>query len=191
MNRTMLWGGALLVAAAVVAGTIWSNQAAQAPKEENASAVPEVSSGKSVVERPARPFPDSTAPDFVLRDLEGQQVQLSSLRGEKLFVNFWASWCPPCQAEMPHLVNAARKYEGQVAFYGVNLTSGDSVEKAKIPFPTLLDEKGEVASRYAAFSIPTSLTIDENGVIVDRIEGPLTEAGMEDKIRALMKDSAK
>lgn len=188
--------GILLATVLLLAGVTWFSQKETAPADtaQGTSAVqPESAAGeatKSVAERPTRPYPNHHAPDFTLTDLEGQPVQLSSLKGKKVFINFWASWCPPCKAEMPDLVEMSKKYQGQVEFYGVNLTTQDTVEKAKgfvkeygIEFPTLLDERGEVGGRYGVVSIPTSFTIDENGVVVQRTGGQLSRSAMEEMLQ--------
>ncbi|MFC4767402.1 TlpA family protein disulfide reductase [Effusibacillus consociatus] len=131
------------------------------------------------------PRPGYNAPDFTLTDLNGQQVKLSELKGKKILINFWASWCPPCKAEMPDLVEMSQKYKDQIAFYGVNLTVTDNEEDAKnfvreykIQFPTLMDRDGRVGKQYQVMAIPVTITIDENGMIVDRRDGQLSKAGM-------------
>ncbi|MBL0385572.1 TlpA family protein disulfide reductase [Tumebacillus sp. ITR2] len=139
------------------------------------------------------PQPGYAAPDFILTDLEGRHVKMSELKGKKLFLNFWASWCPPCNDEMPDVVKLSQKYKGQVEFYGVNLTAQDKLEAArkfvetyKVNFPTLLDRNGDVARRYQAFAIPTTLTVDQNGIVVDRRNGQLSPTAMEGLIRNLV-----
>lgn len=176
--------GILLASVILLAGLTWFNQKETAP----ADTAQETSDS-----RPTRPYPNHHAPDFTLTDLEGQQVQLSSLKGKKVVLNFWASWCPPCKAEMPDLVEMSKKYQGQVEFYGVNLTTQDTAEKAKgfveeygIEFPTLLDERGEVGGRYGVVSIPTSFTIDEDGVVVQRTGGQLSRSAMEEMLQDLI-----
>ncbi|MFD2170038.1 TlpA family protein disulfide reductase [Tumebacillus lipolyticus] len=195
MNRVIKWGGVLACLALVIGVTLWSKQSGN--QEVGASDVAGAQSIKSVevnsaANRPVKPFPTYLAPDFTLTDLSGNEVQLSTLRGKKVFLNFWASWCPPCKAEMPDLVKMSEKYKGKIEFYGVNLTSNDSVENAQkfvedyqIGYPTLMDHKGNVSTQYRTFSIPTSFTIDENGVVVHRIEGQLSEKAMEEMFSKL------
>lgn len=198
MNQTIKWGGVFAGIALITGVIMWSNQSGEQEGSvaNVASSTPKTSetsvAASSVAERPAKPFPDYRAPDFTLTDMAGNEVQLSSLKGKKVFLNFWASWCPPCKAEMPDLVKMSEKYKGDVEFYGVNLTPNDSVENAQkfvenyqIEFPTLMDVEGEVATQYGAFSIPTSFAIDENGVIVNRIEGQLSKTAMEEMFSKL------
>lgn len=177
----------LAMLAVVLIGTTFafnqSSQAGQMPGNNTAT-------GNQV---PTRPMPGFKAPDFTLVDNNGHSVKLSDLRGKKLFINFWASWCPPCKAETPDLVAVSQKYKGQVEFYGVNMTTSDSVESAKafiqqygIKFPILFDQNGDVAQKYQVISIPSSFTVDQNGIIVDRRVGQMTGAAMEDSIARLL-----
>lgn len=111
------------------------------------------------------------APNFELTTLSGETVQLSDYRGEKVMLNFWATWCPPCRAEMPDM---EKFYNNEnVKILAVNLTnteeSQDAVKKFKkefgLSFPILMDEKLAVANKYQIQPIPTSYMIDSNGKI--------------------------
>ncbi|TCP58092.1 peroxiredoxin [Tumebacillus sp. BK434] len=133
------------------------------------------------------------APDFTLETMSGQTVKLSDLRGQKVFLNFWASWCPPCKKEMPDLQEMSRKYEDKVKLYGVNITADDTLERAetfileqKLTFPQLLDKEGKVQKAYNAITVPISVTIDEAGKIVEYRLGQLTKEQMEQMFQALM-----
>lgn len=127
------------------------------------------------------------APDFTLVTLSDQEVKLSDLKGKKVVLNFWASWCGPCREEMPDLLDMSRKYEGEIAVYGVNVTAVDSPAKAqqfvmeeKMTFPVLLDLEGEVQKAYRVVNIPTSFFLDEEGRIVKRWEGGIPRERMEE-----------
>ncbi|MEE8318786.1 MAG: redoxin family protein [Dehalococcoidales bacterium] len=120
------------------------------------------------------------APDFQLSNLEGQSVSLSDFRGQPVLVNFWASWCGPCRYEMPFLqqIHEEQAANGLVVL-GINL--GESPGEVRefmgefgLTFTTLLDSEQDVALMYNVRSIPTTLLIDENGVIQGRKVGAFT-----------------
>lgn len=124
------------------------------------------------------------APDFTLTTLDGKKVQLSDLKGKKVIVNFWATWCPPCKAEMPHMQNFYDEFskDENVEILAVNLTNGDKVESVQnfvkdygLTFPIPMDEEGMVGQTYQAITIPTSYMIDTKGRIQNKIVGPMDE----------------
>jgi peroxiredoxin len=124
------------------------------------------------------------APDFTLTTVDGKKVQLSDLKGKKVIVNFWATWCPPCKAEMPHMQNYYDEFsqDENVEILAVNLTSGDKVESVQnfvkdygLTFPIPMDEEGMVGQTYEAITIPTSYMIDSNGRIQNKVVGPMDE----------------
>lgn len=136
------------------------------------------------------------APDFELEGMDGQMYSLSQWRGKKMvMVNFWASWCPPCRIETPDLVKLYEQYNGEVVFYGVNLTTQDSIGKVQefmrefgMNYPVLLDTSGEVALAYNVQAIPTTYFIDKNGRIADKVIG-ITNAESIKKIFARINKS--
>ncbi|MFC0014450.1 MULTISPECIES: TlpA disulfide reductase family protein [Allobacillus] len=132
-------------------------------------------------------------PNFQLKTLDGQTKQLQDFKGKKVFVNFWATWCPPCRKEMPHMQEIQDKYEN-VEIVAVNaLHSETSVEKVRefveereLTFPILLDESGEVTLRYQAMSMPVTYFVNSEGVIqLPKKIGPMTYEEMEEKIKQL------
>ena len=134
------------------------------------------------------------APDFTLTTLDGKKVQLSDLKGKKIIVNFWATWCPPCKAEMPHMQNYYEDFakEENVEILAVNLTSGDKVESVQnfvedygLTFPIPMDVEGKVGETYQAITIPTSYMIDTKGRIQNKIVGPMDENMMKDFVSNL------
>ncbi|MFC7785908.1 redoxin domain-containing protein [Rossellomorea sp. GCM10028870] len=125
------------------------------------------------------------APDFKLTTLDGEAVKLSDYQGKKVILNFWATWCPPCKAEMPHMQsyyeNNAEKEN--VEILAVNLTSMNDGEKAvhqfvdgyELTFPIPMDKEGAVGDEYRVFTIPTTYMIDTKGIIQHKIVGPMNE----------------
>jgi peroxiredoxin len=120
------------------------------------------------------------APDFELADYQGRKHRLSEFRGKPVLINFWASWCTSCRLEAKDLADAAELYHDKVNVLGVNLADQDSqsvseafLKKFGIRYPNLLDEEGKVADQYHVLVIPTSILLDQNGNVVERVQGPL------------------
>lgn len=120
------------------------------------------------------------APDFELETLDGDTVRLSDFRGKRVMLNFWATWCPPCRAEMPDM---QRFHEDKdVVILAVNLTDtpNESIEKVEdfidefgITFRALLDTETAVANLYQIQPIPTNYLIDSEGFIHNKAFGAL------------------
>ena len=118
------------------------------------------------------------APDFALTDLKGKEVSLSSLKGKFVFLNFWATWCPPCRAEMPSMQVLYEKYRNSgFEILAVNLredkkTVRDYMKKNGYTFPVVLDTDGSVGgSMYGVSGIPTTYFIGKDGAILGRLVG--------------------
>jgi peroxiredoxin len=133
------------------------------------------------------------APDFSLATSSGQTITLSALRGQKVVLNFWASWCGPCKTEMPDLQAMSNKYEGQIKLIGVNLTSDDDLDRAKsfmlengLTFPSVLDVDGTAKKSYGIIGLPVTMTIDGNGTVVERRDGQLTHETMDTMFTKLL-----
>lgn len=131
------------------------------------------------------------APDFILNTFEGDPAKLSDYRGEKVMLNFWATWCPPCRAEMPDM---QKFYEDEeVVILAVNLTQTknemanipDFIDEFGLTFPILLDESLDVSTAYKIQPIPTTYMIDTTGRISDKSFGPMTYEIMIDKLAAM------
>ena len=136
----------------------------------------------------------NSAPDFELTTLDGKKVKLSDYQGKKVILNFWATWCPPCKAEMPHMQNYYEDFAEQenVEILAVNLTSGDSADKVEdfvrdygLTFPIPMDVEGSVAQTFEAITIPTSYMIDTKGRIQNKIVGPMDDQMIEDFVSKL------
>ncbi|MCS7221446.1 MAG: TlpA disulfide reductase family protein [Anaerolineae bacterium] len=134
-----------------------------------------------------------TAPDFTLPQVDGQMLSLRELRGQVVILNFWATWCAPCRAEMPALDRVYRdRHKDGVAVVGVNqLEAAIQVQRylgqLSLSFPIALDERGKVGRIYRVHALPTTYFVDRQGIIRDMvIGGPMSEATLQSKIAALL-----
>lgn len=150
-------------------------------------------SGESL---PSSNAPDKEkAPDFTVLDREGNEVKLSDFFGKPIVLNFWASWCPPCKAELPDFEAAAKKYAGDVTFLMVNMTDGqretvavaqDFVESAGYTFPVYFDTGYEASYNYGVSSIPQTYFIDAEGYLVACATGMISGTQLEQGIGMIL-----
>ena len=136
------------------------------------------------------------APDFELKTPAGDSVKLSDLRGQAVLVNLWATWCPPCRAEMQTIEEVYNEYKEQgFTVLAVNMTYQDDpleimpfVESQGLTYPILLDETGDMARAYQLKSLPSSYFIDRDGMINEVvIGGPMAEALLRTRIEDILK----
>ena len=129
--------------------------------------------------------------DFTVQDWEGNMVKLSDFFGKPIVLNFWASWCPPCKAELPDFDDACKKYDGEVVFLMVNMTDNqmETVEVAKdfiktygYDFPVYFDVDYEAAMVYGVRSIPQTYFINAEGEAVATATGMISAAQLEQGI---------
>lgn len=124
------------------------------------------------------------APDFELTSLTGETVKLSDYKGKMVMLNFWASWCPPCRVEMPHMETYYQEYKDgeNIEILAVNMTTlergskekvGEFVDKHGLTFPILMDEEGDVKDLYKVMVYPTTYIINPEGIITDKVMIPL------------------
>ena len=135
------------------------------------------------------------APDFTLPSIQGDPVKLSDFRGKQIILNFWATWCPPCRAEMPDMQAYYREHreEDNMVILAVNLTATESnrghiqafIDELGLTFPIVLDEESEVANTYEVVGYPTSYFIDDQGIIQYKIVGPMSEDFMRKQVRQM------
>ncbi len=178
MKKGVKWSILLVSLAVVFSGVVWATNRPVPPTNEQKSSEQAIS---------ASPMTGYRAPSFSLPTFpDNKPISLADYQGKPLFINIWASWCPPCQAETPDLVKAYAKYGDKVQFIGVNLTSQDSlpdvtafIEKYGIKYPIALDTKGTVAQQYQAVAIPTSFFVNRQGIIVERSVGAISPQVLE------------
>lgn len=123
------------------------------------------------------------AVDFQLLNRNGEKVTLSNYRGKKVIINFFATWCGPCQDEMPAFVELDRNTDNQkLIIVGVNMTKEEPnpsqvhkfVDHFQVEYEVLYDGEGKVMKEYQLIGIPTTIFIDEKGQIAERFNGILT-----------------
>jgi len=149
-------------------------------------------------EVPPSPRQGFSAPDFTADLLDGGRVILSELRGQAVVLNVWATWCPPCKAEMPALEKVYNDFKEQgLVLIGLNLTSQDSekdvidfVQEFGLSFPVALDRDGAVQRKYKISGYPTTFFIDREGIIQSVVVGgPMSAALIQSKVEDLLKET--
>lgn len=138
------------------------------------------------------PLIGKPAPEFVLRDFAGATVDLASLRGKPVLLNFWASWCQPCVAEHPLLVEAARRYDGKVAFVGVVPPEDNAAAVERFTQrlgkwgPVYHDADGRVSIAYGVFKLPETYFVSSDGTIVSKVSGALDQRSLAANLEAVL-----
>ncbi len=136
------------------------------------------------------------APSFSLATLDGKKVTLDGLRGRPVLINFWATWCPPCQAELPALQAASTRYAGDgLLVVGVDMAeSQDTVaafaQQLGLHFPLALDRDGKVTGQYGVRGLPTSIFVDRQGVVRSTYTGALTDALLQARLADILKKNS-
>lgn len=132
------------------------------------------------------------APALTLKDIDGKPVSLAQFRGKPVFINAFATWCPPCKQELPGIVKSYPEYRGKVVFLGI-----DEQEDAELVIPFLkrfgityqvaLDPSGGFADTYQVSSLPASFFIDKEGVVQKVYRGFMTPEAFKENISAIYK----
>ncbi len=142
----------------------------------------------------AQTYPTEKAPGFALKDLKGKSVRLSDFKGKVVVINFWATWCPPCRAEMPQLIKWQTEYAGRgLQFIGITVppTNNSKViaftRKVKVSYPVLYGSKKTKALFTAIETMPFTVVIDKKGNIQARIEGIIYQDEFDEKVSPLLK----
>ncbi len=165
-----------------------SNAVPSDPEEEeevHSSSLPE-SDGTAEAENPA--------PDFAVYDADGNIVKLSDFKGTPVIVNFWATWCGPCQDEMPLMQEAYSEHSGEIAFMFVNLTDGvydteervfEFIDRYGYDFPVYFDSDASGAEAYGVTGIPFTVFIDKNGGVAATHIGSISEDALKEGIDSI------
>lgn len=135
------------------------------------------------------------APNFTLLSTNGDRISLSSFKGKKVIVNFWATWCPPCKEEMPVLQTFFEKKDENTVLLAINYTVSERTNgEQKVrsfmhdngyTFPVLLDSSSLVVNTYQIISLPTSYFIDSKGIIRQKYVGAMTPSFLEQTISTI------
>jgi peroxiredoxin len=164
----MLWIGAIIVVIAIV-GTFALSTVG------NLSA--------------ARP---NGAVDFVLNDFSGKSIRLSDYRGKPVLVNLWASWCPPCRAEMPDLINYYHSHQAEgLVLLAVNSEDNSNsaqqfIREKQMPFPVLYDPNGTVERIFRTDGLPSTFLIDRTGALRFSWTGQISPSILEQRVTPLL-----
>jgi thiol-disulfide isomerase/thioredoxin len=131
--------------------------------------------------------PAELAPDFTLATLDDATVQLSTLRGRWVLINFWATWCAPCREEMPYLDSLATRHADRLTVLAVNMRESKDavaafVNELDLHLSVLLAPGDAILLAYNVRGLPISFLIDPDGAVVQRIVGPVTPGRIEAEI---------
>jgi thiol-disulfide isomerase/thioredoxin len=134
-----------------------------------------------------------TVPPLALRNLQRQRVRIDKFKGKIVLINFWATWCPPCRAEMPDLVKWQRTYRGKgFQVIGITYPPTDLREvrrftrSIRVNYPILLGTQKTKAIFDSSETMPFTIVVDREGKVIDRIEGIILAEEFEQKIKPLL-----
>jgi DsbE subfamily thiol:disulfide oxidoreductase len=129
--------------------------------------------------RPAKALVGLDSPELSVGDPSGATVRLADLKGTVVFVNYWATWCPPCREEMPSIQNLYRRFRDEKGFRMVTILYRDDYQKAmaylkdnNYDFPVMLDIDGKSAAAYGVTGVPETYIIDRKGTLRQKMIGP-------------------
>ena len=195
--------GALLVVAAAVALIIATTPLGSAepigPNDPRATQFvldPNASLGLRAGDQPPEfevPLPDGTT--YRLTDLDGRAVRLADLAGKAVWINFWASWCPPCQTETPVLRTIAERYADRgLVVIGISVQETNAAdvreyaERYQLGYTIAPDLSGHIFRLYRPPGLPTQIFVGPEGIIRSVVLAPLSEAGAAAQVEAILPD---
>jgi thiol-disulfide isomerase/thioredoxin len=188
-KNLIVWGIAIfLVIVAIITSTQYGKNTGMMPKESGNT---DQKSSSTVEEENRKEPAGKEAAEFTLTDLNGIEVSLEDFHGKNVYLNFWATWCPPCRSEMPDLERIHQSYKDKdLVVLAVNIgedkgTVEAYIKESNFSFRVLLDSDQRVAAEYRISSIPQSYFINREGRIAAKKIGSMSEAQMEEYIRML------
>lgn len=132
------------------------------------------------------------APDFELKTVEGKAIKLSDLKGKAVMINFFATWCPPCRAEMPTLQEVYKQYEAQgFVVLAVDLNEPEVAirsfrDSLGLTFPIVVDKDDKVSRMYDIVPLPTSYFVDKKGIVHTKWTGEIRKEQLEAVVKQLV-----
>lgn len=197
MNKKsiLIWAAAIILVVIAIYTTnnynnktdVANNPQQQKPAAEQAAPTP-AESNQSEGQSSSQEINLMEDYDFTLEDLKGNKVTLSELKGKKVFLNFWASWCGPCKAEMPDIEKLYQEAkDSDLVILAVNVgedkkTVQKFIDDNKYSFPVLLDTTGEVSQLYQVSGIPTTYFINSGGFLADGANGSIPYEAMRESV---------
>ena len=130
------------------------------------------------------------APDFELVSMDGSKVKLSDFLGHPVLINYWATWCPPCRAELPLIQDRLEKNSPDLVVLAINAgeepdTVKNYISQNKFTFPVLLDPEWKAEALFGIYAYPTSVFIDRQGLIQGRYVGGLSEDILDNHLKLI------
>ncbi len=140
---------------------------------------------------------EDKAPTIALKDINSKSVRLSDFKGKVILLNFWATWCPPCRAEIPDLIKWQKEYENQgLQIIGITYpptnraTVRSFVRQNEINYPILVGSKKTKELFTTADTMPFSVVIDRDGKVKELIEGVIFADEFDEKIKPLIESDS-
>jgi peroxiredoxin len=131
------------------------------------------------------------APDFILKNLQGEEVRLSELKGKGVVINFWATWCNPCKREMPLIEEQYQVVKDQnIEILAINIAEShlavsSFINRMGVTFPVLLDSHRVVTQRYAVGALPSTFFINKDGIVMDHYVGEMDEKILTERLASI------
>ncbi len=185
-SRT-IWDLALVATLLIGSAFIWMTRV-------SSGAVATPRAPEPAAAQPA-PLVGHPAPEFTLTAIDGSQVALSDLRGQVVLINLWATWCPPCRAEMPAMQQAYERFRNQgFVVLAVNQQEDSAkvvqyMNDQRLTFPALLDSDARVSAAYQVRVLPSSFFVDRQGMIRAVYRGPMSRGMIEGTIEQLVAEA--
>ena len=151
--------------------------------------------GTATYQKDHVPNPGEKVPDFSGPLMDGGELGLADLRGKPAVLNFWASWCGPCEDEAPLLQQAYEEYGDRIAFLGIDIRDARSdaeefIETHGLTYPSIRDETMEIYADFGLTGQPETFFIDPEGVLVRHVPGPVTEESLFQVLDVLVRRDA-